>query len=160
MGFGSDAITQLLVRHPAQVVGLKDSSAQVAHSKALALQFPRLAVLVGCEPDVMPTLLVGGAGSICGLANIAPQLMRRMMDAPDQMRAADEKLMHDLLALLSCQPDMPFVSAYKAMLAEQWGDDAWLPVRAPLTALTAEQESAVRSGYQRAMAAHERTRHD
>jgi 4-hydroxy-tetrahydrodipicolinate synthase len=160
VGFGSDAISQLMTRHPAQVVGLKDSSAQVAHSKALALQFPRLAVLVGCEPDVMPTLLVGGAGSICGLANIAPQLMRRMMDAPDQMRRADEKLMHDLLNLLTCQPGMPFVSAYKVMLAEQLGDDAWLHVRTPLTALTAQQELAVRSGYQRAMTDHQRMPHD
>ena len=160
VGFGPNAIAQLMTRHPAQVVGLKDSSAQVEHSKALALQFPRLAVLVGCEPDVMPTQLVGGAGSICGLANIAPQLMRRMMDAPDRMREADKTLMHDLLALLSCQPDMPFVSAYKVMLAEQQGDDAWLPVRTPLTALTAEQELAVRAGYKKAMALHERSPHD
>ena len=145
-------IEELMQRYPNIVVSIKDSSATVAHSKMLAQKYPKLAVLVGCEPDVMPTQLVGGAGSICGLANIAPELMRRMMDAPDRVSAADDKLMRDLLALLSLQPGMPFVSAYKVMLAEQTRDDAWLAVRAPLTPLTAQQEKAVRLGYQDAVA--------
>jgi 4-hydroxy-tetrahydrodipicolinate synthase len=145
-------IEELMQRYPDVVASIKDSSATVAHSKMLAQKYPKLAVLVGCEPDVMPTQLVGGAGSICGLANIAPELMRRMMDAPVAVSAADVKLMRDLLALLSLQPGMPFVSAYKVMLAEQLQDDAWLAVRAPLTALTANQEQAVRQGYSQAVA--------
>jgi 4-hydroxy-tetrahydrodipicolinate synthase len=144
------AIAELMQKFPHDVVSIKDSSADVAHSKMLAQTFPKLAVLVGCEPDVMPTQLVGGAGSICGLANIAPELMRRMMDAPDRVSAKDDKLMRDLLALLSLEPGMPFVSAYKVLLAEQTGDDAWLRVRHPLTALTTAQEQAVRTGYRKA----------
>ncbi len=140
-------IEELMKRHPDEVVSIKDSSANAAHSKVLAQKFPKLAVLVGCEPDVMPTQLVGGAGSICGLANIAPELMRRMMDAPAAVSAADDKQMRDLLALLSLEQGMPFVSAYKVMLAQQTGDDAWLRVRAPLTTLTPAQEQAVRAGY-------------
>jgi 4-hydroxy-tetrahydrodipicolinate synthase len=146
-------IEELMKRHPNEVVSIKDSSANVAHSKMLAQKFPKLAVLVGCEPDVMPTQLVGGAGSICGLANIAPELMRRMMDAPAAVRSQDDKLMRDLLALLSLEPGMPFVSAYKVMLAEQLGDDAWLAVRSPLTALSASQEQAIRSAYQKVITA-------
>jgi 4-hydroxy-tetrahydrodipicolinate synthase len=149
VGWSQGAIAQLMQKHPNEVVAIKDSSADVAHSKMLAQTFPKLAVLVGCEPDVMPTQLVGGAGSICGLANIAPDLMRRMMDEPAHVSAQDDKLMRDLLALLSLQPGMPFVSAYKVMLAEQTGDDAWLRVRAPLTPLTATQEQAVRDGYRK-----------
>jgi 4-hydroxy-tetrahydrodipicolinate synthase len=150
VGWSQAAITELMQKHPRQVIGIKDSSANVAHSKMLAQTFPKLAVLVGCEPDVMPTQLVGGAGSICGLANIAPDLMRRMMDAPAHVSREDDTLMRNLLALLSLQPGMPFVSAYKVMLAEQTGDDAWLRVRAPLAALTAMQVVAVREGYRRA----------
>jgi 4-hydroxy-tetrahydrodipicolinate synthase len=149
VGWSSSAIAQLMQKHPKEVVSIKDSSADVAHSKMLAQSFPKLAVLVGCEPDVMPTQLVGGAGSICGLANIAPELMRRMMDEPAHVSSKDDKLMRDLLALLSLQTGMPFVSAYKVMLAEQTGDDAWLRVRAPLTRLTSEQERAVREGYRK-----------
>jgi 4-hydroxy-tetrahydrodipicolinate synthase len=150
VGWSAIAIAALMQKHPDEVVSIKDSSADVAHSKMLAQTYPKLSVLVGCEPDVMPTQLVGGAGSICGLANIAPELMRRMMDEPSAVSAHDAKLMRDLLALLSLQPGMPFVSAYKVMLAEQTGDDAWLRVRTPLTALTASQESAVRQGYRKA----------
>ncbi|TAG28001.1 MAG: dihydrodipicolinate synthase family protein [Burkholderiales bacterium] len=149
VGWSQAAITELMQKHPKEVIGIKDSSANVDHSKMLAQTFPKLAVLVGCEPDVMPTQLVGGAGSICGLANIAPDLMRRMMDVPAGVSAADDKLMRDLLALLSLEPGMPFVSAYKVMLAEQTGDDAWLRVRAPLTPLTERQEQAVREGYRK-----------
>jgi 4-hydroxy-tetrahydrodipicolinate synthase len=153
VGFSPDAVSSLMHKHPREVIGIKDSSADVAHSKMLAQSFADLAVLVGCEPDVMPTQLVGGAGSICGLANIAPDLMRRMMDQPAHVSSADDKRMRDLLALLSLQPGMPFVSAYKVMIAERLGDDAWLRVRAPLTPLTAQQEQAVRLGYRQAMAA-------
>lgn len=150
VGWSQAAIAELMQKHPREVIGIKDSSADVVHSKMLAQTFPKLAVLVGCEPDVMPTQLVGGAGSICGLANIAPELMRRMMDEPAHVSAQDDKLMRDLLALLSLEPGMPFVSAYKVMLAEQTGDDAWLRVRAPLTPLTESQEQAVRAGYRKA----------
>jgi 4-hydroxy-tetrahydrodipicolinate synthase len=149
VGWSPASITELMHKHPKEVIGIKDSSANVDHSKMLAQSFPKLAVLVGCEPDVMPTQLVGGAGSICGLANIAPELMRRMMDAPTSVIAADDKLMRDLLALLSLELGMPFVSAYKVMLAEQTGDDAWLRVRTPLTPLTERQEQAVREGYRK-----------
>ena len=152
IGWSDAAIAQLMQKHPREVVSIKDSSADVAHSKMLAQKFPKLAVLVGCEPDVMPTQLVGGAGSICGLANVAPELMRRMMDAPANVSSADDSLMRDLLALLSLEAGMSFVSAYKVMLAEKSGDDGWLHVRAPLTCLTQGQEQAIRSGYRAAVA--------
>lgn len=150
LGWSHEAIAELMDKHPLEVVAIKDSSADLEHSKLLARTFPKLAVLVGCEPHVMPTQLVGGAGSICGLANIAPELMRRLMDDPAHISPYDDKSMRNLLALLSLQPGMPFVSAYKVMLAEQTGDDAWLRVRFPLTALTPGQEQAVREGYRKA----------
>ncbi len=75
-----------------------------------------------------------------------------MMNAPAQVSALDDKLMRDMLALLSLEPGMPFVSAYKTILAEQTGDNAWLAVRAPLTALTPAQEQTVRREYRKIMA--------
>jgi 4-hydroxy-tetrahydrodipicolinate synthase len=146
-GFSHAAIAELAQRHPAQVVGVKDSGGDQAHSLALAQAFPALAILVGAELHVAPVLCQGGSGSINGLANIAPRLMRRVMDAPSRVSAADNQLIADLLALLSVQPGMPFVGVYKTMLAEQTGDDAWLRMRAPLSPLDRAEEHAVRSGY-------------
>ncbi len=146
VGFSHAAISQLCAQHPQQIVGLKDSSANVQSSQAFAQAFPSLGILVGCEPDVAPTMLLGGAGSICGLANVAPELMRRIIDTPAQVSDADKQRMSALLALLSVRPSMPFVSAYKVILAQQLGDEAWLRVKAPLTPIAPEYAAAIRVG--------------
>ncbi len=146
-GFSHAAIAELARRYPQQVVGIKDSSGDLQHALDLVRAFPALSVLVGAEPQVAPVMQAGGAGSICGLANVAPHLMRRVVSAPSQVSAADAELMNQLLALLSVRPDMPFVPVYKVMLAEQSGNPDWLRVRAPLCCLEADEEQAVRQGY-------------
>ena len=149
-GFSHAAIAELVRRHPGQVMGLKDSGGDLVHSLALAKAFPELSILVGAEPHVAPVMVQGGSGSINGLANVAPGLMRRVIDAPQAVSAADVQLMTSLLALLDVMPGMPrmpFVSVYKTMLAEQTGDDTWLNVRAPLHPLDNTEAQAVRKGY-------------
>jgi len=146
-GFSHAAIRALLQRHPGQVAGVKDSSGDLAHAQALAREFPSLAILVGAEPHVAPVMCVGGAGSINGLANIAPALMRRIVSAPAAVSPADARCMAGLLDVLSVRPGMPFVAVYKTMLAEQTGDDAWLHVCAPLSLLDNTEARAVRDGY-------------
>lgn len=149
-GFSHAAIAELVRRHPGQVVGIKDSSGDLAHAIGLAEVFQALSILVGAEPQVAPVMLKGGSGSVNGLANVAPKLMRRVIDAPGQVSAADVQLMASLLDLLGVMPgmpSMPFVSVYKTMLAEQTGDDAWLNVRAPLNPLDNTEAQTVRKGY-------------
>lgn len=145
--FTHESIQTLVQRHPGQVIGVKDSSGDLDHALALARAFPALCILVGAEPHVAPTMRVGGSGSINGLANIAPKLMRRVVDNPAQVSKSDEALMLALLALLNQNPGLPFVAIYKTMLAEQTGDDAWLNVRAPLTHLPSADMQAVRASY-------------
>ena len=146
-GFSHAAVAELVRRHPGQVVGIKDSSGDLAHAIGLARAFPALAILVGAEPHVAPVMLEGGSGSVNGLANVAPGLMRRVIDAPGAVSAADVQLMASLLGLLGVMPDLPFVGVYKTMLAEQTGDDTWLNVRPPLNPLDNTEAHAVRKGY-------------
>lgn len=146
-GFSHAAIAELVRRHPQQVVGLKDSSGQLEHSLALAQAFPNLGILVGAEPHVAPVMNVGGAGSINGLANIAPRLMRRVIDHPQAVSETDQQSMTGLLALLNVRPNLPFLAVYKTLLAEQTGDDFWLSVRAPLSRLHPDEDQAIRQGY-------------
>jgi 4-hydroxy-tetrahydrodipicolinate synthase len=146
-GFSHAAIAELLRLHPTQVVAVKDSSADLAHTLALVAAFPTLSVLVGAEPHIAPVMRAGGAGTICGLANLAPNLMRRIVSAPAALSASDERLMTRLLAVHAVLPDLPFVPVYKAMLAEQSGDTRWLAVRPPLSLLEPHEEQAVRLGY-------------
>ena len=76
---------------------------------------------MGAEHHIAEVMLVGGSGSINGLANVAPRLLARVIKAPAEVSAADRQLILDLLALLGVRPDMPFVGVYKMMLAEQLG---------------------------------------
>lgn len=145
--FTHASIDTLARRHPGQVIGVKDSSGDRAHGLALAKAFPELSILIGAEQYVADVMAVGGSGSINGLANISPRLMRRIVDAPQQVKPEDSKLVLDLLALLGMLPNMPFVCVYKTMLAEQTGDDAWLHVRAPLAPLDNTEAQAVRKAY-------------
>lgn len=150
-GFSHAAIAELLRRHAGQVAGVKDSSGDLAHAIGLAQAFPALSILVGAEPHVAPVMVQGGSGSINGLANVAPGLMRRVINAPGAVSAADVQLMASLLDLLGAMPGMPFVAVYKTMLAEQTGDDTWLNVRAPLNPLDNTEAQAVRKGYRAAV---------
>ena len=150
-GFSHAAIAELLRRHAGQVAGVKDSSGDLAHAIGLAQAFPALSILVGAEPHVAPVMVQGGSGSINGLANVAPGLMRRVINAPGAVSAADVQLMASLLDLLGVMPGMPFVAVYKTMLAEQTGDDTWLNVRAPLNPLDNTEAQAVRKGYRAAV---------
>lgn len=145
--FDHRSIATLSQRHPGQVIGVKDSSGSLEHGLALARAFPALAILIGAETHVAAIMLAGCAGSINGLANIAPGLMRRIVDAPSRVTPDDQRLMRELLALPSVLPGMPFVSVYKTMLAEQTGDDGWLNVRAPLSLLDNTELQTVRRGY-------------
>ena len=146
-GFSHAAIAELLRRHPHNIVGVKDSSADLPHTLGLVAGFPTLSVLVGAEPHTAPVLRAGGAGSICGLANLAPNLMRRVVSAPAALSAADDQLMTRLLALHTVLPDLPFVPVYKTLLAEQSGNDNWLRARAPLCMLEPPEAQAVRQAY-------------
>ena len=150
-GFSHAAIAELLRRYAGQVAGVKDSSGDLAHAIGLAQAFPALSILVGAEPHVAPVMVQGGSGSINGLANVAPGLMRRVINAPGAVSAADVQLMASLLDLLGAMPDLPFVAVYKTMLAEQTGDDTWLNVRAPLNPLDNTEAQAVRKGYRAAV---------
>lgn len=145
--FSHDSVRTLAARHPAQVIGVKDSSGSREHGLALAKAFPELCILSGAEQFVAEIMRAGGCGSINGLGNVSPGLMVRIVGKPKQVAAVDEKLVLDLLALLSIRPGLQFVNVYKTMLAEQTGDDAWLNVRAPLCPLEKDEEQAVRAGY-------------
>ena len=145
--FTHAAVAELVRLHPQQVVGLKDSAGDLAHSLAIIKAFPQLAILVGSEAHIAAAMRVGSPGSINGLSNLSPYLINRVMRNPEAVSAADEALILDLLKLLSLLPNMPFVSAYKTALAEQTGDDTWLNVRAPLTPLDNTEAQAVRLAY-------------
>jgi 4-hydroxy-tetrahydrodipicolinate synthase len=99
-------------------------------------------------------MCAGGAGSICGVANLAPHLMARIVAHPQQVSATDADLLARILALQHLQPGMPFVPLYKTLLAEQSGKQGWLRVRAPLSVLEPDEQERLRQAYRALGAVH------
>jgi 4-hydroxy-tetrahydrodipicolinate synthase len=123
VGVPASAAAALRARFGTLVAGLKDSSGDYPQFQAFRAAAPEIAVTVGNEPDIGRAVKAGGAGTICGMANIAPGLVRAMFTDPD---AAGP------MAEATGQMKGPFVPTLKAVLAAQTGEAGWLRVRAPL----------------------------
>jgi 4-hydroxy-tetrahydrodipicolinate synthase len=117
------AAAALRARFGAIVAGLKDSSGDFAQFQAFRAAAPDIAVTVGNEADIGRALASGGAGTICGMANIAPRLVRAMFTDADAAGPMAEAI---------AQMQGPFTPTVKAVLAAQTGEAGWLRVRPPL----------------------------
>ncbi len=125
-----DLIERLAAAYPGVVAGVKDSAGDWNNTAALLARVPQLAIMVGHEPDLPKLMRAGGAGTICGVANVAPALVRPLL-APG-VTAADEARIAVFLEIAFRQPLLP---GFKAVVAERNGDPGWTAVRPPLVAL-------------------------
>jgi 4-hydroxy-tetrahydrodipicolinate synthase len=91
---------------------------------------PQLAILVGHEPDLPRLMRAGGAGTICGVGNLYPALVRALLSPG--VTPADEKRMTTFLEIAF---RVPFLAGFKAILAEQTRNPGWRSVRPPLLPL-------------------------
>jgi 4-hydroxy-tetrahydrodipicolinate synthase len=126
-------IARIAAAYPTLLAGIKDSECNLEHSLRLIASFPNLAIYVGFEPHLPAALAAGGAGTICGVANLYPRLIRRLFDralAPDHRD--DLARVERFVASLE---HYPIFAAFKALQAELTGDGAWNALRAPLVRL-------------------------
>ncbi|MDD1535761.1 dihydrodipicolinate synthase family protein [Bradyrhizobium sp. WBOS4] len=114
-------------RYGKVIAGLKDSSGDFKQFQAFRAAAPELAITVGNEADIARAMAVGGAGTICGMANVVPELVKAMVDGKDV-----EARMQAAIDVVLKTPSS--TAALKAILAAQTGDAAWLRVRPPLRA--------------------------
>jgi len=134
-------VRRLIERFPGTVVGIKDSGGDWDFTDSLLTRFSNLSILTGTEVDVPRLLAAGGAGTICGLANVIPGLMRRMFDAPTfSARRQFIPLIHAADAVMSRGP---FVCCLKAMIAAESGRPDWLRVLPPLNPLPAYEREKI-----------------
>ncbi|MGX7709183.1 dihydrodipicolinate synthase family protein [Methylobacterium sp. Gmos1] len=147
VGLPPAAVATLRARYGAVVAGVKDSSGDFAQFRAFRAAAPEVAVCVGNEADIGRALAEGGVGTICGMANLVPDLVRAMFTDPaaaEPMRAA--------IGLIRG----PFVPVLKSALAAMTGEPAFGRVRAPLVAVEAgigQRIAAELAGLSRAAAA-------
>jgi len=119
---------------PGRIAGIKDSGGDLGFTETLIRSFGHLGVYTGTEIHVPAALAVGARGTICGLGNVMPRLMRAMLDAPtafDGRRIAQLVISGD--AILSRQS---FAASIKAVLAHATGEADWNRLVPPLNKIS------------------------
>ena len=127
VGLSVALIDRLKKAFPKQVGGVKDSSGDWANSQALLEAHGDLHILIGDERLLARAMNLGASGTICGLANIAPDLMQAPIDGIEEPRIA--------LIVEQLVP-FAFTAACKALVGHRRSDPvAWSRMRAPLRSL-------------------------
>ncbi len=140
-----DLIERLMAAFPGIVVGIKDSFGDIENLKALCARFPKLGVLAGADPLMLPLLQMGGAGCITATSNLRADALRVVWDGwNDPSKAAEveaaQARINDWRALTNSYVQLPTV---KTMIARRRGDMGWLNLMPPLVELTEAERQAV-----------------
>lgn len=126
-------VRRLDERYPGMLAGVKDSGGDLGFTEGLIRRFSHLSIFTGSEIHLPQALAAGARGTICGLGNVMPRLMRAMMDQPT---AYDRTLLVPVInsgdAILSRRP---FIASVKSLLADVSGDPGWRAVLPPMAEL-------------------------
>jgi 4-hydroxy-tetrahydrodipicolinate synthase len=129
-GVSPHVAAELATANPEVVAGIKDSSCNWSNTQAYLRAIPQLSVLSGFEPDLPRLMRAGGAGTVCGVANFLPALVRDLLRPGASARAASR-----VRRFLETAARYSLLPAFKALLAAQSADPAWLSLRPPLMGL-------------------------
>jgi 4-hydroxy-tetrahydrodipicolinate synthase len=134
-------IDRLLKSHPSRIVGLKDSSGDMAYARSAAAVKPGFAVFPSTEAALLEARRGDFAGCISATANLNADLCQRAWSTGDA-RALD-----DAVTIRKLFEGKPLVSGVKALLAHIHGDQALARMKPPLAAFAAADRAAVIAGY-------------
>ncbi|WP_439495959.1 dihydrodipicolinate synthase family protein [Bosea sp. (in: a-proteobacteria)] len=116
---------------PGIVIGVKDSSGSYANTEALLKAHGELAILVGDERQLAKAVRAGAQGTICGVANLVPGLLRPMV-----YDGTESPAVNTLVDEICSYPVLP---AVKALVGHLHGDPGYGAMRPPLEALNEAQ---------------------
>ena len=136
-------IERLLKAYPGIVAGVKDSSGDWNNTQAMLDAFAAggFDVFAGSETFLLANMRGGGTGCISATANVNPgpiAKLHREWQTPEA--DAQQARLDEIRGIMQRYPMIP---ALKAVIARYGGDAAWVTVRPPLVALTAEQRAAL-----------------
>jgi len=128
VGLSMGLIGQLKKAFPQQVTGVKDSSGDWDNAQALLKHHGELHILIGDERLLAKAMTLGASGAITGLANIAPDLMKPLIDGIEEPR---------INAMVEVVLPYAVTAAVKALVGHRRKDPmAWSRMRAPLKSLS------------------------
>ena len=134
-------IDRLLKSHPARIVGLKDSSGDMAYARSAAAVKPGFAVFPSTEAALLEARRGDFAGCISATANLNADLCQRAW------ASGDTAALEAAVTIRKLFEGKPLVSGVKALLAHIHGDPALARMKPPLAAFPAADRAAVVAGY-------------
>jgi len=134
-------IERLLKAHPARIVGLKDSSGDMAYARAAAAVKPGFAVFPSTEAALIDARKGEFAGCISATANLNADLCQRAWATGDSQALAEA------VAIRKLFDGKALVPGVKALLGHIHGDPALGRVKPPLAPFPAADRAAVIAGY-------------
>lgn len=117
--------------YPGIISGVKDSGGDLDFTEALIRRFAHLSIYTGSETHLPQALAAGARGTICGLGNAMPRLMRAMFDAPTAFDR--RKLVPALMSGDFILSRRPFPASVKAVLASVNDEPGWNRVLPPMS---------------------------
>ena len=145
VGFSPGAMARLRKEFPGAVIGIKDSTGSWDSAKSFLDAHKDLQILVGDERLLARAVREGGSGSICGLANLRPDLLR-----PAAWEGKDDPRIGKCVEAIVADPFMP---AVKALIAHRERDPEWRRMRAPVVELEEARARALVARFEAAQGA-------
>jgi 4-hydroxy-tetrahydrodipicolinate synthase len=142
-----NVVRRLDERYPGNIAGIKDSGGDLDFTEGLLRRFSHLSIFTGSEMHVPQVLAGGGRGTICGLANVMPRLMRAMFDAPNPFER--RRFIPQILGGDTIVSRRPFIASVKAILADATGNAAWRRVLPPMAELPIIEEARMVADFRR-----------
>ncbi len=134
-------IKRLRESFPSRIVGLKDSSGDMAFARSAAAVGKDFAVFPSTEAALIEARQGAFAGCISATANLNPDLCARAW------RTGDAGALDAAVAIRKLFDGKPLVSGVKALLGHIHGDPAFGRVKPPLASFPAADRTAVFAGY-------------
>jgi 4-hydroxy-tetrahydrodipicolinate synthase len=126
-------VRRLDERYPGQIAGVKDSGGDEGYTEVLVRSFSHLSIFTGSETHLPHLLSVGVRGTVCGMANVMPRLMRAMMNEPTAFDR--RKVLPHLLRADTFLSRRAFIASAKTVLADVNDAAAWRRVVPPMSEL-------------------------
>src|SRR6267143_2473672 len=125
----SEPATVAELSHEGSIIGIKDSSRDFEYFENVCVamrDLPRFRIFTGSDSMLLASLAMGGAGTICGAANVAPHWVVRIFDEfqrgdIEAARSSQDQLYELVMAVRAGV----FPSAIKAALHMQGICEPW-----------------------------------
>jgi 4-hydroxy-tetrahydrodipicolinate synthase len=139
-------IRRLREAHGDRIVGLKDSSGDMAYARSVAAIDPAFHVFPSTEAVLLEARGGAFAGCISATANLNADLCARAF------HHGDAAALDAAVTIRKLFDGRPLVAGIKSLLGHIHGDQAWAKVMPPLAPFSAADRAAVVAGYDKVRA--------